>query len=127
MKVHHFAIEVRDLARSADFYANVIGFALTSRIDLNGDRIVFLALGGHRLELVQSASAISPASRMHLALEVEELIPWLDRLPRAGCVLVEGPVRWGNGWRSAFLTGPDGEFLEFIEAEETVADSVPGI
>ncbi|AZN41695.1 VOC family protein [Paenibacillus albus] len=118
MRVHHYSIEVRDLNQSSDFYENILGFKEESRMHLNGERVLFLTLGAARLELVQPespAEASPPSSRMHLAFEVVDLNPLLDRMLHAGCEIVEGPIRLDMGWSCVFLTGPDGEMLEFIQ------------
>jgi|GEM_PF-243376 lactoylglutathione lyase len=116
MNVHHVALEVADLERSIDFYQKLVGFKLERRLQWEDERIAFLTLGPARLELVQPDAFVPRPSNVHIAFGVEDLTGWCSRLQREGIPLAEGPADWGNGWRSVFVVGPDGELLEFIEA-----------
>lgn len=110
MRFHHVGIEVRDVDRSVAFYRSVGGFEVEQRLTLLGEEIAFLRLGEFRLELYQGEEA----GATHVCYEVEDIEPYLQRLP-----LLEGPLLLENGWQTAFFQGENGEVLELLKRADT--------
>ncbi|WP_409347075.1 VOC family protein [Paenibacillus sp. MBLB4367] len=115
MKGHHFSIEVGNLERSVSFYERIMGFVPEMRLQWEDERIAFLTLGHFRLELVQPETFIYMPSNTHMAFEVDDLTRLCEWLVSESIPLVEKPVILDNGWKSVFVSGPDGELLEFLE------------
>ena len=119
-RLNHAVLYVRDAARSAAFYTDVMGF--TTVMELGGGQAVFLRAGGstndHDLGLfsVGDSAAASPAGRgavglYHLAWEVgtlAELAQLQDRLAAAGALAGASDH---SSTKSLYAKDPDG--IEF--------------
>ncbi|WP_246079379.1 VOC family protein [Paenibacillus piri] len=114
--LHHVSIEVAYLERSVAFYERWLGFTMEARMEWENERIAFLKLGTDRLELVQPETFVPSPARTHIAFEVENTDALCNRLRSVRSVRIEEqPVVMANGWKVVFISGPDGELLEFIE------------
>lgn len=116
------ALYVADLARSRDFYEQVMGLARLAEDDHfaayeAGPTVLLLFAQGsadHRVETPHGA--IPPhdaAGRQHIALGVPkgELDAWEVRLDQAG-IAIESRMDWPPGGSSLFFRDPDGHLLE---------------
>ena len=123
MKTLHPAYRVRDLTRSADFYAKV-GYREIGRVAFaDGSVLLMLNLPGDgevvTLELVHDPR-IDPLEIgdgfSHLAVQVDDLAATLADLPRKG-IDVDGPHRPGGevGPTTAFVHDPDGYRIELVQ------------
>ncbi|MEH7223735.1 VOC family protein [Bacillus sp. JJ1566] len=108
MKLHHYGLEVSNLEDSADFYKNHLGFQEELRFVFMEEEIVFLNLGGFRLELIASRTF-----NTHICFEVSNLDKIMTKL--TGLRKVEGPYQLDNGWKTVFYEGPTKEILEFLQ------------
>lgn len=111
----HVGIEVRDIAKSTDFYQRVVG--LTAIADpFNDTQHVFLRLGAHsQLHLVQKAGAAKSTSAadssahakayadVHLAVRVADVPAFAARLDR-----MKVPYRDTNDKPHTITKRPDG-------------------
>ena len=121
----HTRIRVGDLDRSVDFYCNHLGFQVKFRTDKSpsGNHIALLELPGneHTIELTWSADydLKVPEDLFHLAIGVDDLIAYCDRLEKSGIEI------WPDGWREKFVSGdkmafiddPDGYEIELLEGD----------
>ena len=119
-RLNHAVLYVRDAARSAAFYTDVLGF--TTVMEMGAGQAVFLRAGGstndHDLGLftVGSSAADSPAGRgsvglYHLAWEVStlgELAAMQERLAKAGALVGASDH---SSTKSLYAKDPDG--IEF--------------
>ena len=93
-RVHHLAVQVRDLERAEAFYAGVLGLKVLRRWrDAQGDeRSVWLELGGGAFLAVERTWAMGPPRAdespgwhcLALAIDRGERESWRERLARAG-------------------------------------------
>lgn len=123
MKTLHSAYRVRDLARSADFYAKV-GYREIGRVAFaDGASLLMLNLPGDgevvALELVYDPRLdplVIGDGFSHLAVQVDDLAATLADLTRKG-IAVDGPHRPGGeaGPATAFVHDPDGYRLELVQ------------
>jgi lactoylglutathione lyase len=134
VRIEHVALWTCDLGRLADFYARYFGAAVGPRYQnpARGFESCFLSFaGGARLELMASTT-LKPvhyapgAERMgltHLAIalgpeaRVDELT---GVLAAAGCTVVQGPRRTGDGYYESVVLDPDGNRIE-LAADATPA------
>ena len=123
MKTLHFAFRVRDIARSAGFYAK-IGYREIGRVELGGGSVlVMLNLPGDG-EIVTLELAHDPGSDpleigngfSHFAVQVDDLDAFLADL-RAKEIEFEGPNYPGGeaGPKTAFVLDPDGYRIELVQ------------
>jgi catechol 2,3-dioxygenase-like lactoylglutathione lyase family enzyme len=138
----HTGFVVRDLEKSVDFYASVMGLRLAARTERRGEFIdqvlafpnahikgAFFDMGpGHQLELIQY---LSPASgpgginrndlgASHLAFFVENIDQFYTEKSHRGLRFNNPPASLyddqGKLLRKAlYAQDPDGNWLEFVE------------
>ncbi len=107
MRLHHLAIEVRDLARAEAFYAGVLGLSVRRRLSAadGTPRSVWLDLDGAVLMLerrLRLGGAEGQGARHLPALAVNDLAAWRARLEAAG-VPVEDHTE-----HTLYVRDPDG-------------------
>ena len=132
MILHHAAVFVENLDRSASFYADVLGLEVTSRTRLSkiGIEQIFLSAGHKHADLVLARrldGTVAPADKrelFHLAFGLareEQFGAFLDHLARQGVPVVAGPMERparsdGSGSRTAvYLRDPDGYLFEVTQ------------
>jgi glyoxylase I family protein len=124
----HVALNCHDIATTEAFYARHFGFRRARVVDLGGDKqIVFLKSGEMYLELFQ-AESISPAvpptndgptwpGVRHIAFQVKDVDAKLAEMGNAAR-LSFGPFSFDSfiaGWRTAWITDPDGNIVEISQ------------
>ncbi|TLS34945.1 VOC family protein [Pseudalkalibacillus caeni] len=116
MKFHHAGIETTNISESVRFY-KALGFKVERELSLQGEELVFLILEcGTRLEIVETEERHrSNGANMHIAFEVENIENYLSKKVIKQGGVIEGPTLLENGWKNAFLYGPNREIIELIE------------
>jgi len=105
MRAHHLALRVADPERAAAFYSGVLGLErLRRQPEAGTPRSIWLALGEAILMLETSLAGSGPVegSGHLLALAVDDLAGWKERLAAAG-VPIEGGTEW-----TLYFRDPDG-------------------
>jgi catechol 2,3-dioxygenase-like lactoylglutathione lyase family enzyme len=124
-RVHHLAVQVRDLERAEAFYVGVLGLAVLRRWhDGAGElRSIWVELGGGAFLALERTWAMGAprtdeAPGWHcvaLAIEVSERETWRERLTRAGYpVFRETPF-------TIYTRDPEGHIVGFSHYPETAA------
>ena len=141
-KVEHTGITVTSLREALDFWVDVLGFQHLYTTDFPNDPFIENVVGvsgaavrlavvqgpGHSIELLEYGApddrhTLKPRSSdvgsVHVAFEVDNLDALLDRVKQAGWNPVGTPqtVEEGEraGLRLAYVRGPDGVTLEFLQ------------
>ena len=138
MKVHHLAVVVADIKRSAEFYKKLLNITPVTKIIHDAGQkvqIQFLAgpvLGNLQLELLAPDSDDSPVASAlkkgggpnHLCFEVADLEQALELARRQGCRLIAQPVQAPAvaDRRIAFVFTPDQQIVEFLEVPADTAE-----
>ncbi|MCA1055017.1 VOC family protein [Rossellomorea aquimaris] len=117
MNHHHIGINVRSLEESKEFYKRVFGFKEGFSTVIGVEKILFLQKDGEWLELIEDLDPAPSPSRIHFALEVDDLEGEMERISGEGVQPVEGPIHLPNGWKAVFYEGPDREVIELIMVE----------
>lgn len=105
MRIHHLALRVSDIPRALAFYEGLLGLRAVRRNHEGGElRSVWLRAGDAILMLERELSGAGPerGSGHLLALAVEDLAAWQEKLDRAG-VAIEGRTA-----HTLYLRDPDG-------------------
>lgn len=131
--LHHIAIRTDDLAKSVDFYTDVLGMKTVVAFDLDGRRFAQLDAGdGSIVELMQDDEPIeAPADRgvhWHYALQTTRIEEVMERVIEAGMQVTvpTKAVTLSNTTtdpptslpvKVAFFIGPSGEVIELFQNE----------
>ena len=124
--IHHIAVASGDLDASLRFYREGLGLEEVTRAPLGERTLVFLRLGDSYIEL-QSPVTASPVHNpplMHLAVRTPDTDAAVARALAAGGTLQLEPrdldLQTTQGPRTvriAFVAGPDGESIEFVQSD----------
>ena len=125
MRILHTMIRVGDLARSIDFYTQVMGMKLLRKSDYPGGRFTNVFVGyddesrGAVLELTHNWDTSSydlGNGYGHVAIEVPDAREACDEVKRRGGKVTReaGPMKHGTTV-IAFVEDPDGYKIELIE------------
>jgi catechol 2,3-dioxygenase-like lactoylglutathione lyase family enzyme len=139
-RLTHVGISVSDLERSLRFYRDALGFEREHELHVAGEPVdtllrlhgadlhaVYLMRDGVRIELLHFASPPAPPPRTramhehgltHLSFRVTDLEATLAALRAAGeRVLEETIIRFPEfGSAACFITDPDGQLIELVQA-----------
>jgi catechol 2,3-dioxygenase-like lactoylglutathione lyase family enzyme len=113
--LHHVAIAVQNLQQSVTFYKNVLGLtelAAPSSAVENGIR--WFDLGDSRaLHLIETGD-MSPNSRAHFAITVEDADAWRAFIQQTGTEILEPTIDLYRAKRF-FMRDPSGNRLELVQ------------
>jgi catechol 2,3-dioxygenase len=132
-------LRVRDMPRALGFYRDVLGLRLLRAFD---DRIAFLKVEGgfeghdrivglfrvdqpsNRAETEWAEPDRQAPTLHHFALEIalSDYPAALDALTEAGFKPNTYEHRW-IGWRSIYVTDPDGNIVELVAADPSIRDA----
>jgi glyoxylase I family protein len=122
----HVGLNCRDQAATEAFYQRLFGFKRARVVALDHGEIVFLKQGDVYLELFPSTAPSrvegaadgppDPGITRHLAFQTDDLDAFLA--DAVGVPVSLGPLSFDDfikGWRSVWLTDPDGLIVEVSE------------
>ncbi|HEY6744894.1 MAG TPA: VOC family protein [Mycobacteriales bacterium] len=112
-RLTHLRINVRDLARSVEWYERVLGVPAEGHWPPDEPTYVHFTLGPAQLGLGQYEPA--PAVGARVNFEVDDVDAWWSRLGREADV-VEPLFDTPYGSRKFTITDPDGNELGFVQA-----------
>jgi len=137
---HHVAIRAMDFDRTIEFYTQGLGFSVHYRFAVPGriDRAAFLDAGdGRFIEVFDQGSTVQSEGRrrrpdekptegalLHFCLRVADVEAAYARALAAGAAARIEPRTANLGGdppaevRIAFVTGPNGEVIEFLNSEQ---------
>lgn len=117
------ALDVQDLAVSADFYRRALGLKVMERNErlcafaIAGRDVLILFQRDEAARTLESAGGEIPphgssgASHFAFSVDREELERWEQELAANG-VAIESRVKWPRGGRSVYFRDPDGHLVE---------------
>ncbi|RYD31064.1 MAG: VOC family protein, partial [Verrucomicrobiaceae bacterium] len=114
----HTRYRVADLARTVQFYTEVLGLKEVRRHKSpRGSELVFLETPGSEelIEICQydgSGPVVVGADLTHLAFEVENLDAFAKHAASKGYPLSDGPTQSSSGSVFAFVDAPEGYEIE---------------
>lgn len=119
------AVYVSDLAKSREFYCDVLGADVlldTPRLlalSIGGESVLLLFQRGATLEPLPTPGGLVPphgadgVQHFAFAIAPNALASWREHLTGAG-IPIESEVRWPRGGRSLYLRDPDNHSVELI-------------
>jgi lactoylglutathione lyase len=120
-KLHHTRYRVSDLARTVDFYKQVLGLEEVRRNKSpRGSELVFLKAPQSE-ELIEicyfpnSGEVRVPEDLTHLGFEVDSLEAFGQHIASLGVKFSDGPTYKETGGGFAFIDAPEGYEIELIE------------
>ena len=139
LRATHIGLCVSDLARSIEFYIDVLGFSRVSQLEVNGEpaetllglkdvklEAVYVQRDGITLELLHYASpghvgdgatrAMNALGFTHLSLRVADLEALLEKLRVRGVRVLEESSVFNPKFNAGaiFITDPDGTLIELV-------------
>ncbi|MGA9225444.1 MAG: VOC family protein [Mesobacillus sp.] len=115
MRIHHFALEVKNLEAAKTFYEDLLGFKEYLRTSFQDEEIIFLYLNGFMIELIANNLNSHISENVHLCFEVDNIEDQIRRLAESSLLPIEGPYFLENGWKTVFYQGSDNEIIEFLQ------------
>jgi lactoylglutathione lyase len=120
-KLLHTRYRVKDLAKTVDFYKNVLGLEETRRhTSGRGSQLVFFKAPGSDEEIEickfdESGPVVVGPDLTHLAFEVDDLEKFARDAKAKGYPLSDGPHKTSGGSLIAFVDAPEGYEIELIQ------------
>ena len=136
IKPHHCGISIPDLEASIEWYRDMLGFSLESRVTIEAANaeIAFIKRGGFRIELFEVSGAtplpdcrrepnqdLATHGTKHIALEVSDLTGLMAYLKRQG-VDVAIDVQPVENTIMAFIRDNSGILIELIQYIDSPSD-----
>ena len=134
-KLHHLAVVVADIKRSAKIYCELLGVGPATEITYDPQQKVHIqflsgpALGNLQLELLAPDGEDSPVASAlkkgggpnHLCFEVQDINEALQTARQQGCRVIREPVEAVamEHRQIAFVFTPDQQVVEFVAAPST--------
>lgn len=115
MKIHHYALEVKNLEAAKNFYEDLLGFKEYLRTSFQDEEIIFLNLNGFMIELIENKLNSHISENVHLCFEVDDIEDQIRVLAKSSLVPIEGPYTLENDWKTVFYKGTDSEIIEFLQ------------
>lgn len=115
LELNHVALFVRDVARSCQFYADVLRLEQIPRPAFDFPGAWFRLGQSQELHLIGGSNETAALSVRgnHFALRVDDVAGWERHVQSSGA-LVRGPVKRPDGATQLFLRDPDGHLLELF-------------
>lgn len=112
------SIYVKDLEESLDFYKNIIGLKVDSRMDMGEDNaIVFLGDGQTKVELIYDSEKqdINIDESISLGFEVNSIEEKMEFIKNKGLKIHSGPFNPAPNIKFFFVLDPNGVKIQFVE------------
>jgi methylmalonyl-CoA/ethylmalonyl-CoA epimerase len=130
-RLNHVAIAVRDIAKAAEIYRNMLGAQVSAAVPqpAHGVTTVFITLPNTKIELLQPLGADSPIAKFlernpdggihHVCYEVDDILAARDRLTAQGArVLGDGAPKIGAHDKPVLFLHPKDFCNTLVELEQ---------
>ena len=130
MKLEHVGIVVKNLEKSLNSYKELLGVSDTDietedyYADGHGASLAFLPFGDAFLELIHPKQEVDFMRDRdgdllnHIAIEVDDIEAFYEKMKSKGVALLEGGIREGSRGTKVFFFQPEvfnGIFVEIVE------------
>ncbi|WKY48678.1 VOC family protein [Eubacteriaceae bacterium ES3] len=118
MKLGWVTLMVKNLDESLAFFMDVVGLAITRRIQAGpGVELAFLCDGESQVELIcnQNNPEINPGNAISLGFEVNSLEAKMASLKEQGIEILGGPLKPNPHIQFIYVLDPNGFKIQFFE------------
>jgi catechol 2,3-dioxygenase-like lactoylglutathione lyase family enzyme len=129
--IDHIGILTKDLQQSLEFYTNVLGFSISTKIEMEevGLSAIFIEKNGSKIELMGYKGAIPKRSEGieikmsgssihindHITFTVDDLGATVTELKGKVIEFVLEPMQVEGGMKLTFFKYPNGVLIELVE------------
>ena len=129
--IDHIGILTNDLQQSVKFYTDVLGFSISSKIEMDdmGFSAIFVEKNGSKIELMGYRGAIPKRSEGteiklgggsipindHITFAVDDIGATVTKLKEKGIEFYLEPIQVEGGMKIASFKDPDGVLIELVE------------
>jgi glyoxylase I family protein len=128
-QLHHVSIVVKDVARSKQFYRDVLGMKEVPWVDHYDFEGGWLRAGNHEVHLIQENDSVqapgdpphNPNARRdltfarHFCFRVADLDEAVKTLQKHNVPIAAGPRPRGDGAAQLYIYDPDGHMIKLAE------------
>ena len=131
-KIDHIGIMTNDLNESVEFYTDVLGFSVSSKIEMAeaGLSAVFVEKDGSKIELMKCRGKNVPKRSEgvklkigggsipindHITFSVDDIEATTNELKSKGVVFNLEPMQLEGGMKLATFKDPEGVVIELVE------------
>lgn len=111
-------ITVRDMNASLDFYQNVVGLSLNTRVRSNeSTELAFLGGGQTQIELIHHSKGEMQdmGKAISLGFAVDDLDVMMQKIKEQGLEIHDGPFAPNPHIRFFYVLDPNGLRIQFVE------------
>ena len=115
---NHYAIEVRNLALSIDFYRDILQFPLLQRPEFDFSGAWFDIGDGQQIHLIENRDVhitLAGSRALHFAFDVSDLVVLKSYLMDKGVLITKDIKTRHDGLLQMFIMDPDGYYIEFTQ------------
>ena len=115
--LRHIALNVCDVARSVDFYCNVLGMRVEWKPDEDN---VYLTSGSDNLAIHKLPDGALPGAvqKVHhigfLVQHIDDVDEWAGRIQKLNIPFAQPPKTHRDGARSFYFSDPDGMLIQLL-------------
>ncbi|VVB89361.1 Methylmalonyl-CoA epimerase [uncultured archaeon] len=131
-RIDHVGIMTTDLQRSVEFYTDVLGFSVSSKIEMAeaGLSAVFVEKDGSKIELMKCRGKNLPKRSEgvklkiggssipindHITFSVDDIEATVTQIKETGIVFHLEPIQLEGGMKLALFKDPNGMLIELVE------------
>ena len=126
--IDHLVLTVRDVARTCDFYREVLGMEVVTFRPADGTERKALAFESQKINLHQAGAEFEPKAERPQPgsadlcfLSATPVADWVAHFGAQGVAVIEGPVRRTGATGpilSVYIRDPDGNLIEVSNRQE---------
>jgi catechol 2,3-dioxygenase-like lactoylglutathione lyase family enzyme len=129
--IDHIGILTKDLQQSVEFYTNVLGFSISTKIEMEevGLSAIFIEKNGSKIELMGYKGAIPKRSEGieikmsgssihindHITFTVDDLGATVTEFKEKGVEFGMEPIQLEGGMKLTSFKDPNGVLIELVE------------
>lgn len=113
-------LEVRDMAKSLDFYQKIVGLTIDRHIQAPGLEIYFLGQGQTKVELIarEDVKEVDMGQSVSLGFEVDSLEDKMAFIKDQGLDIHSGPFSPDEKTSFFYVLDPSGMKIQFVEIKD---------